>query len=390
LNGSEKGNAEFDHIIARLTIGETYFFRDENQFSAIRDVILPDILERNQASKELRIWSAGCSTGAEPYSLAILLARDLADRLDGWQICIYASDLNRSYLAQAEEAKFRAWALRSTSDEIKHECFSKEGLHWTIHTRYKQWISFHHMNLVGSEFVYPFSERTHFDLILCRNVMIYFAPEVNLHLVGQFHRSLTEGGWLVVGAPEYNLVHYSAFRTVNVPGAKLYQKVTQAALPAAEYLDQPPVQFVAQPLAAPPVPAGPDIEGLRQLADRGEWKSAAEYGQKLLTRDRLNPAIYFYQALIFENLGSTNEAERSLRQAIYLHRKFVMAHYHLGLALIRGRKMLAASRSFGNVIKVLAGLPEDVTVTAGSGISAGALKELAKMRLEDCGQGAQA
>ena len=187
----------------------------------------------------------------------------------------------------------------------------------------------------------------------------------------------------MVGAPEYNLVHYTAFRTVNVPGAKLYQKVTPAALPAAEYMDHPPGQDATQPLSARSTPAGPDIEGLRQLADCGDWQSAAEYGHKLLTRDRLNPAIHFYQALILENLGSPEESERSLRQAIYLDRKFVMAHYHLGLTLSRGRKLLAASRCFSNVIKVLSGTPEDVTVTAGSGISAGALKELAKMHLED-------
>jgi chemotaxis protein methyltransferase CheR len=84
LADPELGPAELDVLIARLTIGETYFFRDEAQFAAIRNMILPEILERNQSSKKIRIWSAGCATGAEPYSLAILLARDFADRLAGW------------------------------------------------------------------------------------------------------------------------------------------------------------------------------------------------------------------------------------------------------------------------------------------------------------------
>ena len=84
LADPELGPAELDVLIARLTIGETYFFRDEAQFAAIRNIILPEILERNQSSKKIRIWSAGCATGAEPYSLAILLARDFADRLAGW------------------------------------------------------------------------------------------------------------------------------------------------------------------------------------------------------------------------------------------------------------------------------------------------------------------
>ena len=133
LADGEKGSAEMEILIAQLMIGETYFFRDEAQFAAIRDVILPDILERNK-SRQLRIWSAGCSTGAEPYSLAILLAQQLGDRISDWQISIHATDLNRGYLSEAAEGKFRAWALRSTSDDIKRDCFSNDGSVWSIHS----------------------------------------------------------------------------------------------------------------------------------------------------------------------------------------------------------------------------------------------------------------
>jgi chemotaxis protein methyltransferase CheR len=96
----------------------------------------------------------------------------------------------------------------------------------------------------------------------------------------------------------------------------------------------------------------------------------------------LNPQIHFYEALIFENLGRASEAERWLRQAIYLDRNFALAHYQLGLALERGRNMAAAARSFGNVLKVLADTPDDAMVTAGSGVTAAGLKELARTHLE--------
>jgi chemotaxis protein methyltransferase CheR len=401
LADQEQGRAEMDVLIARLTIGETYFFRDEAQFAAIRSIILPDILARNQSSKRLRIWSAGCATGPEPYSLAILLARDFADRIDGWQVAIDATDLNRGYLAQAAAGKFRAWAFRSTPDEVKRECFSKEGLVWTIHSRYKQWISFHHMNLVEREFPTPWPDGTVFDLILCRNVMIYFAPEVNRRLIGQLHNSLGDDGWLVVGAAEHGLDGYQAFRTSDVSKARIYQKLPPP-LVALEGT-QEPVE-VAKPLAErkemaalrppdglwnkPPVhrdpvaePSRADLEGLRQLADRGDWQGAAEYGQTLLSRDGLNPEIHFYQALIFENLGRAAEAQRWLRQAIYLDRNFALAHYQLGLALERDRQMPAAARSFENVLKVLARTSDDAIVTAGSDVTAAGLKELARTHL---------
>ncbi len=376
----EQGRAEMDVLIARLTIGETYFFRDEAQFDAIRNIILPDILEHNKSSKQLRIWSAGCATGAEPYSLAILLARDFADRIQGWQVNIDATDLNRGYLAQAAEGKFRAWAFRSTSDEVKRECFSKEGLVWSIHPRYQQWISFRQMNLVDSEFPTPWPGGTLFDLILCRNVMIYFTPEVNRRLIGQLHNSLGDDGWLVVGAAEHGLDSYQAFRTSDVSKARIYQKL----LPPLAPLEVAPVlPGVLQPrIKVPPARDTPaNVEGLRQLADRGDWQGAAEYGRTLLNHDGLNPQIHFYQALICENLGRADEAERWLRQAIYLDRNFALAHYQLGLALERDRQVPAAARSFGNVLKVLAGVPDDAIVTAGSGVTATGLKELAKTHL---------
>jgi chemotaxis protein methyltransferase CheR len=284
-----KGAAEMELLVGQLTIGETYFFRDEGQFAAIRDVILPDILERNQHSKQLRIWSAGCATGAEPYSLAILLNRELAGRIEGWQISICASDLNRNYLIQAAEGTFRPWALRSLSDELKRECFTNQGKLWTVHPRYKQWISFHHMNLVGSEFSMPGTEGGRFDLILCRNVMIYFGPEANRRLITQFHQSLVDGGWLVVGASEHNNDHFTAFRTVNVTDAKLYQKVaaplSAAALAPVKDLAQPalPQAAMPEPTAAQPTAPRPDMACLRALLDHGDWRGAAELSQRLLT-----------------------------------------------------------------------------------------------------------
>jgi chemotaxis protein methyltransferase CheR len=403
LAGQERGRVEMDVLIGRLTIGETYFFRDEAQFAAIRDIILPEILERNRSLKQLRMWSAGCATGAEPYSLAILLARDFADRIAGWQVGIDATDLNREYLAQAAEGKFRAWAFRSTPDEVKRECFSKDGLTWTIHPSYKQWISFHHMNLVTSDFPTPWLAGTRFDLILCRNVMIYFAPEVNRRLVGELHNSLRDGGWLVVGAAEHGLDSYQAFRTSEVAKARIYQKLPPSFVPLEVAPATAPVPAAAGPsthrypvkvprnegsrvleagarAVARPPPA--DLEDLRQLVDRGDWQGAAEYGRTLLSKDGLNPQIHFYKALICENLGQAAEARRWLRQAIYLDRNFALAHYQLGLALERDGQLRAAARSFGNVLKVLRTAPDDAIVTAGSGVTAVGLKELARTHIE--------
>lgn len=409
LDDGGRGRAEMEVLISYLTIGETCFFRDQKQFDAIRDIILPDILARNQHSRQLRIWSAGCATGAEPYSLAILLLDEFADRIWGWQVAIDGTDLNRDFLDQAVEGKFRAWALRSLTAEMTRKCFSQDGLVWTIHPRYQQWVSFRQRNLAGSEFSMPLAGGANYDLILCRNVMIYFTSQARHRLVEQLYQSLGYGGWLVLGASEHSLQTYRGFRPVHADGAKLYQKNApplgpgalplgpgewglrepeMAPAPAAlsRSLPVPPTAAARRPadpfLKSRTGPGAPDLDGLRQLADRGEWQAAAEYGRKLLAGDQLNPAIHFYQALIFESLGSADQSERSLRQAIYLDRNFALAHYHLGLALKRGLKARAAARSFGNVLKVLAEAPDDALVEAGPGVTATELKELIRMHLE--------
>jgi hypothetical protein len=172
---------------------------------------------------------------------------------------------------------------------VKRECFSNEGLVWTIHPRYKQWISFHHMNLVESEFSTPWPDGALFDLILCRNVMIYFAPEVNRRLIGQFHNSLGDDGWLVVGASEHNLESYQAFRTSDAP---MRGFIKNGHLPGCRWKWRrnrgraggrgrgPPAADSADPIPSQS-PSRADLEGLRQLADRGDWQGAAEYGQTI-------------------------------------------------------------------------------------------------------------
>jgi chemotaxis protein methyltransferase CheR len=356
LADSAGAEAEMDVLIERLTIGETYFFRDPEQFAAIRDIIIPDILKRKQSSRSLRIWSAGCANGAEPYSLAILLMREMAGRLAGWQVGIDATDLNRNCLARAAEGRFRAWALRSTSDEVKRECFWHDGKIWTILPQYKEWISFRRMNLAGGEFTAP----AQFDLILCRNVMIYFAPETATQLIGRFHQSLGDGGWLVVGASEYSMENYQAFRTVSADGARLYQKMAPVQAETATVVPPPPLQ------AFDPI-----------------FDKTGVDSEKLLTEYRLNPAIHFDQAVIFENLGLAGESERSLRRAIYLDRNFAAAHYRLGLLLEKDGQESSAARSFGNVLRALAAAVEDAIVPFGDGLTVTGLKELASMHLEN-------
>jgi chemotaxis protein methyltransferase CheR len=395
-------------LISGLTIGESYFFRDEAQFAALRDTIFPAIVESNRLSKKLRIWSAGCATGAEPYSLAILLTRHFGQQLEGWDIAIHATDLNRNFLDLAASGKFRAWALRATPDELKRSCFSWDGSVWTIDPQYKQWISFDRLNLADGHFVAPWNPCT-IDLILCRNVMIYFWEDVNLQLIRRFHHALGPDGWLLVGGTEHNANRFSSFRTVDHQGARFYQKVAPStalaepsvnALPSAglgapaSFLETSPATLSPLPLLTAggeePRPttgsAAAPTDDLRELANRGDWLAASECAQTLLTSNQMNPVFHFYRALISRNLGTPDESEQSLRQAIYLDRNFALAHFHLALALQQRSDKSGAARSFGNVLRILEPLPEESIVMPGPEITVGRLRGLAKLHLGKAGQ----
>ena len=236
------GKDEMDALVAELTIGETYFFRHKEQFTALRERILPDVIARNADTRRIRIWSAGCATGPEPYSLAILLRREFWMSIAGWHVSIIGTDINQKFLSRAREGRYEDWAFRATPDDIRAECFDKVGKHWLIKPEYKAWVSFQYHNLITNRFPSLIDNIAGFDIIVCRNVVIYFSRETVARLVPCFHETLVDGGWLVMGHAEPNLELFRSFRTVNVPGAVLYQRrdALGAEVPAIPVVPGPP------------------------------------------------------------------------------------------------------------------------------------------------------
>lgn len=163
---------ELANLIQEVTLGESYFLRYPDQTTALEQVLLPVLLERKRSRRELRIWSAGCSTGEEPYSLLFLLKDRFESQLAGWEVEILATDINELYLSRAEEAHFRDWSLRSVSEQTRERWFVPSGKGWQVRPRYRDWLRFERHNLVRDPF--PTLEGG-FDLILCRNVLMYLS-----------------------------------------------------------------------------------------------------------------------------------------------------------------------------------------------------------------------
>jgi chemotaxis protein methyltransferase CheR len=395
LQDPAAGPAEMDALVGELTIGETYFFRQRDHFAALGQVILPDLLERNRETRRLRIWSAGCATGAEPYSVAMLLRREFSERLADWDVSILGTDINREFLARAREGRFGRWALRETPEEVKAACFVREGKEWLLGPEYRGLVTFQQHNLMSEQL--PLTGTAIFDLILCRNVMIYFGAETMRATVARLFDCLAAGGWLLVGHAEPNAEQFRAFRTVLFKsGVTLYQKPASGKTVSVQGAPAPPAAEPPEPAQPPapwranartvakttrPRPAEPSVARARQMADRGEWDAAAAQCRKLIEADRLNAAAHFTLGLILEHAGSKEEAERSLRRSIYLDRGFLLAHYHLAVLLQRSGASADARRTFARVLELAAKQPPEKPLEGGDGITAGELAESARLHL---------
>lgn len=407
LHSSDGGAQEMDALVGELTIGETYFFRQREHFDILRDTILPDVLERNQASRRVRIWSAGCATGAEPYSINILLELELAQRISGWDVSIAATDINSEFLARARDARFGDWAFREMPESLRLRCFEPQGKFWVLRPEFRRRVTFQHHNLAGDAQAPGLPEQP-FDVVMCRNVMIYFAPDLIRSTVQRFYEALSPGGWLLVGHAEPNAETFGQFERVSAGNVTVYQKPLSgipatppswpdwteapAAVRPTNHRPAPPLALPVKPAVRRPLPARPEpplpprLEAVRLLADRGEWEAAAAMGKQLTTSEPLNAPAHFTLGLILEHTTSCEEAESALRRAIYLDRRFALAHYHLGTCLQRGRQTERARKAFHNVLQLLATRPEAETVEHGDGMTVAELKDLARMHLDVVGR----
>jgi chemotaxis protein methyltransferase CheR len=217
---------EQEEILARhLTIGETYFFREQKSLDILESRILPDLIaSRRGKDQRLRIWSAGCSTGEEPYSLAILLSRLIPDLRD-WQISILATDINSRSLGKAVQGIYGDWSFRGVPQEIRQRYFTQtpDGRYELTHA-IRRMVIFSILNLADHTYPSLSTNTNAIDIIFCRNVLMYFESKQQQQVIRGFQRSLLEGGWLVVSPCETSPVFSSCFETVMFPGAAFYKK----------------------------------------------------------------------------------------------------------------------------------------------------------------------
>ena len=220
LRYDRKREEELTMLVDNLTTNETYFFRESSQLKAFSDEILPELRQTLADRKVLRIWSAGCSTGEEPYTIAMLLFEN-GDWWRDWQVEILGSDINQRVLHTARKGVYKKNSHRATSPEMLKKYFVEEKGDYRIVDKVKELVSFSSLNLLDP---HKTSLISNMDIIFCRNVIIYFDKEAKKKVMESFYQKLREGGYLLLGHSESLINISNAFALRTLKNDMVYQK----------------------------------------------------------------------------------------------------------------------------------------------------------------------
>jgi chemotaxis protein methyltransferase CheR len=219
--------AELDEIVERITTNETYFFRERYQLDAFTGEVLPRILERRDPKRRVRIWSAGCSTGEEPYTIAMLLADE--PRARGFEFDLFGNDISRKVLRTARAGIYTRASFRETSPALVERFFTPQGRAFGLRDSIRNAVTFGHLNLMDET---ALALINNVDVIFCRNVIIYFDPPSRARLLATFHRKLQPGGYLLLGHAESLINETTDFEIVALERDIVYRK--PGAVPVSE------------------------------------------------------------------------------------------------------------------------------------------------------------
>jgi chemotaxis protein methyltransferase CheR len=415
--------------------------------------VLPALIARKRAAAaavgpdiqpQLRIWSVGCATGEEPYSLAILLKELLPD-LDNWYTLILATDISQSALRRAQTAIYSNWSFREDrAKALRPRYFTRylpsgprSGSSQPSKDRYRlrddirQMVTFDSLNLIEDEYPAIHNNTVSMDLILCRNVTIYFTEEITRSVVRNLHHSLIDGGWLVVGHSEPSLTVYRAFQTHIFSGTVLYQKTGHNVFSPSNLFKAPPApvslsdnvksqavlpkapvsgaKLKTAPLSSTPetevdlyevagvlLNKGHTQEAIDELhrklafdpnfapahsmlgrayANIGRWDKAHHWCESALRLDTLQAEAYYVLGLIYEHEDKAEAAIDMFKKAIYLDREAPLLHFHLAMLYRKIGQVKNAKKACQNAVRVLEKWPMASIVPDSGGATAKHLLE---------------
>ncbi len=391
--------ALLDDLVGALAVGETYFFRDPAQFALLRGTILPSLLREHGPA--LRVWSAGCASGEEAYSLAIALVEAGLTTAPP----VLGTDISRAALRRAEAATYGRWSFRGVPEASRERYFERDGERFRIRDDVHARVRFGWLNLASESYPSLHSGIWGVHIAFCRNVLIYLTPEAVAHVARRLYDALAPGGWLLTSPSDPPLADLAPFVTVATGAGMVYRRPradakqsTADALPALHPLDslvvttewidestqkrtEPDMRDKpAEPPSRRPEPAGRSTAALealrgrlRALADRGEHDEVARVLARAIAAHPLDAELHYLHAVVLLEQGHDGEAAAAARRALYLEPRLAVAAIALGSALHRGADVQAARRAYRSAAALLARRPSDELVELGDGEHVGGL-----------------
>lgn len=421
-SNTARSEEEWEKIIPLLTVRESFFFRDKGQFRLLRDEILPDLISKRETQRSLNIWSAGCATGEEPYSLAIVVDELLSDRSD-WKIFVLGTDIDGEAIEKAKRGIFTSWSFRGVGPQLQKKYFRRHADGWQIIERIREMVQFSSGNV--SDITTDGGLGLHLmDLIICRNVFIYFDPETIRRVIHRFAFLLTERGYLMTGHGELygHGLELGCLRTKIFQESIVYQKISDDLCPTRLRVssEQPPSKMdsespvrtlVPRSLIPKPVIAKKKVNPDREMREpsvsdvhseldklflRGDYAAVIEIGEQvvkdgppdfcayqMLAQAYANVGLYekaaencgrmirinrasanpfFLLATIAEAQGDKEEAKKLLKKAIYIDPGYVAAYLELG-GLYEGENHSERARKMlKTALELLDALPPDTLI----------------------------
>jgi len=385
-------NKLIEKLASFLTIGETYFFREQKALDYLEYAYLPKLIEqRRKTTKQLRIWSAGCASGEEPYTVAIILKRLIPD-IDQWNITLLATDINLDFLNKAKKGIYTKWSFRGLSDGFRTKYFKElDNKKYEINSDIRRMVKFSYLNLAIDHFPSLENQTNAFDVILCRNVLIYFSLKGTITVTRKFYQALIDGGLLLVSPVEASNFITPDFHRLSYKGISIYEKdpdknsavnesgstktvfgsflpeIKQPALPAAKinhfsekpekkHVFEKPKKLIDFDLKKTKTESSENdsqqkpYEQAVLLYEQGKYTEAEILLESSFTENSTNPPYLLLLARIKANKGLLVESESFCLKAIACNKVDERAYYLLATIQSEQGKATAAVESLNKTL----------------------------------------
>lgn len=392
LKSSDDESESLNRIVSAITIGETYFFRDKHQMKVLSEMVLPAIIKRKLKNNErsLRVWSAGCSSGEEIYTI-IMLIKDIVNNLDDWQYFFLATDINLDVLKKGISGRYGEWSMRSIPQEYLKRYFIKDKNQYQLCDEIKNLVTFDYLNLNGDSYPSLMSGTMMHDLIICRNVLIYFDTDHTMKIINRLARSLSDSGYIMLGASDpvamlqtglsasdecaslftvkpvsshqaarvlikSDVVHdihripLNPKKSVQIAKSSSVSVDQIIGLASESKWDEVLVLIANAELSGELSTSIMNVKAMA-LANTGKLNDALKVCEECIDKNKMNKDAYFLYALIMSESRKWKESESAFRKALYIDPEFLLCRYQFGLFLIRHGKIDEGMRALNNVVK---------------------------------------